>query len=364
MHRFEKLVRLFHELPISHRKREQTFMQISRYPHIENVCSNLLAFFFDTGEAHLLQDLFIKSLLECMGISKGPYYSEGVERESATPENNRIDIVVETGDYVLGIENKLYSGVQNPLDAYEDSIKGQAQSNRKTPLCILLSLRDEEKSVQNTAFQNVTYAKFLQRIKDNLGGYLAGADTKWIVFLNDFIKTIEGLREGTQLDNTFLDFYNANKDEINSMIQAKNELAKSIKVKWEAVKQLISLEDGLLGNGCYYKDDCAAEFWTEHNGMAQTTETIVLDVVITTRGCAIIIGAMDCPPERKEKLKDLLTRNQLKPLCPWPDDPTAEGWKNWEHTEDYFLLERFDLSAAEETIAGRYNEILHTILSL
>ena len=45
-------------------ERPRTFMEIGGYAHSENVCSNLLAFFFDPGAPHGLGSLFLDALLD------------------------------------------------------------------------------------------------------------------------------------------------------------------------------------------------------------------------------------------------------------------------------------------------------------
>ena len=48
VHAATKLLDDFRELP-GRVDRPRTFMEIASYPHYENVCSNILAFFMDSG---------------------------------------------------------------------------------------------------------------------------------------------------------------------------------------------------------------------------------------------------------------------------------------------------------------------------
>ena len=41
-------------------KKEKTFMEVSGYPHYENVCSNILSFYFNPNEEHRLNDTVLK----------------------------------------------------------------------------------------------------------------------------------------------------------------------------------------------------------------------------------------------------------------------------------------------------------------
>ena len=103
---------------------EPTFLDISGFPHYENVCSNILQFFFQTNEAHGMGDLFIQSLLKTAGenISNTIIVNE-VFREQPTPSGKRLDIVITTDDYVVGIENKIYA-VLTQLSHTEKDPKG------------------------------------------------------------------------------------------------------------------------------------------------------------------------------------------------------------------------------------------------
>ena len=49
-------------------ERLPTFMEVAGYPHYENVCSNILAFFFDPSKPHGLGTLFLDALARVGGI--------------------------------------------------------------------------------------------------------------------------------------------------------------------------------------------------------------------------------------------------------------------------------------------------------
>jgi PD-(D/E)XK nuclease superfamily len=104
---FENLLREFQKLPPK-RKRSRTFMEISGYPYWENVCSNILEFYFTPDEEHGFDHLLVNS----MGKILWPDFPESatiieVRREETTTSNKRIDLVIESTDYIIGIENKM-----------------------------------------------------------------------------------------------------------------------------------------------------------------------------------------------------------------------------------------------------------------
>jgi hypothetical protein len=57
------LIEAFHSVPRQEPVRP-TFMEISQYPHYENVSSNILAFFLDPSNPHGLGSLCLDALLE------------------------------------------------------------------------------------------------------------------------------------------------------------------------------------------------------------------------------------------------------------------------------------------------------------
>ena len=96
-------------------ERPPTFMEISRYPHYENVCSNILAFFFDPSEPHGLGTLFLDALAK-VGCIKEPDWTTGahvqVDREEATSSGNRIDLLIRSHSHAILIENTLRANIE------------------------------------------------------------------------------------------------------------------------------------------------------------------------------------------------------------------------------------------------------------
>ena len=96
-----------------------TLLEIAGFPHWENVCSNILAFFLDTEQAHGFGPLFVRSILEAYRsrcrqdwLEGVPYpedvgAADAVEREVMTGNGKRIDILVHCADFRICIENKI-----------------------------------------------------------------------------------------------------------------------------------------------------------------------------------------------------------------------------------------------------------------
>ncbi len=182
----------------------QTFLEISGFPQWENVCSNILAFYFNPNKPHKLDDLLLISLIETINSKQNEIVKilteaelnklckvEIVNKSSIKihreyPANSkRIDIVIETDVFVFGIENKIGAMLYNDLKQYTDSICKLA--NGKFYLGIVLSVKKENPFAK---FISITYTEFFQQIEKNISKYMYHADSKFLSMLLDFMQTI------------------------------------------------------------------------------------------------------------------------------------------------------------------------------
>lgn len=209
-----------------------TFMQISGYPHFENVCSNILQFYFNPENCHGLKLMLLFALMT--SIQKIPdiqYFQDViVEREYPTDKNNRIDLLIRTNKYVIGIENKIYSGIHNDLIDYSNTIDKIGNTDGKETIKIVLSIRDESSYVASTAsgFINITYENFINSVEQYLGKYVSNSDNIYLLYFLDFIRTLKAIYGGITMDSTKITFFKENKNKIMSLISEtislKNEL--------------------------------------------------------------------------------------------------------------------------------------------
>lgn len=59
LQKFTKMLEAFPK-PDTESDIPQTFLEIAGYPHLENVASNILEFFFDTQAEHQFETLFLE----------------------------------------------------------------------------------------------------------------------------------------------------------------------------------------------------------------------------------------------------------------------------------------------------------------
>lgn len=108
----------------------------------ENTLSRVIAELFDPKGSHGQGLLFVNALLQELGYSRlGPRDAVRVRREAMTRRKRRIDIVIESRNYVIGIENKPWAGQQtNQLIDYFEEISADLLGRK--PILIFLSSQE------------------------------------------------------------------------------------------------------------------------------------------------------------------------------------------------------------------------------
>ncbi len=209
---------------IPRHKRVKTFMEISGYPHYENVCSNILEFYLDPNNEHGLKDLVLNSLVR--SVNKDfkfdiDYEKIEVYREILTNKGNRLDLLIKTGYFAIGIENKIFHHLQNDLTDYRNTINLYCEGFR-TPIYIVLSLNkltnvDDLEKMRSNQFVNITYGEVFQNIKHSIGKYLSSGNLSYINHLTDFVKSIENLVPTTMENTALRNFFKNNSEAIQEL---------------------------------------------------------------------------------------------------------------------------------------------------
>ena len=201
----------FNALPRKNYNR--TFMEISGYPHYENVCSNILGFFFDNKGEHGLQNLFISAFLKMAGVDTSiPNTAVNISREFNTG-NGRIDLVIEGETFIIAIENKIFHWLANDLDDYAKAISSQ-MTEKQRPIKAVLGLKPIiDKNLLKGGFVSYTYNQLWLNVRSLLGDYIGQSNPKWIIFLIDFMETTTNLSgqnmELIQTDKFFIEHNDA-----------------------------------------------------------------------------------------------------------------------------------------------------------
>lgn len=233
-----KLLLGFRALPEN--KCGQTFMEISGYPHYENVCSNILAFYFDSSGEHGLKDLLVRAFLRMADIEENsPVGNIVVHSQFTTTKGNLIDLVIDSETYTIGIENKIFHWLANDLEDYAEAIDRIA-NNKKTVVKAVLGLHPIlDKQTLKGGFTSHTYGKLWQQVRTLLGHYIPESNPKWVTYLLDFIQTTTNLTgENMELKKTDQFFIDYDKD-IEKIITERSAFLKRLYQNVERLEVLM-----------------------------------------------------------------------------------------------------------------------------
>jgi hypothetical protein len=195
------------------------FSAFSIFNPDENRLSRVIAELFDPAGSHGQGLLFLNGLLSAIGIPRlNRLDAVKVRREALTRAKRRIDIVIETKRYVIGIENKPWAAQQkNQLGDYLAEL--QADLRGRKPVLVFLS--DQIAQSANESTICVPYIDAdrdrpsLHKIFDGLSGDIkANAPKSFVV---DFLRYIEIRFGGKYVENAadkpFLDAVSAEFDD-------------------------------------------------------------------------------------------------------------------------------------------------------
>ncbi len=274
----------FKELP-DRIERPRTFMDIAGYPHYENVCSNILAFFLDPGEPHGLGTLVLDALASAGSIvatDGGIGANVSVEREVSTEAGNRIDILIESDTQAVLIENKIFAAVGNPFADYAAHLERRT-SNDRGKHKILLTLFPTGEG-REWGFANLTYAEFVDWIRSLLGRYVSSADTRYLTMFLDFLNTLESLQKGTRMDQEFVKFLAERGDDaehlLGELMQFKDELRKKVR----ELGALIELEGRHNVRQYFYREKIGLFDDLIHDIRVSEDLLVSIDTMLDSRG--------------------------------------------------------------------------------
>ena len=211
-----------------------TLMEIAKFPHWENVYSNILGFLIDTEQVHGFGQLFIRSIMAIYssrcpdgwpkkGLEPESIQATGrVEREVITDTNKRIDILIECADFVVCIENKIWSGLHNDLGEYREHC--EKLSDRVVGI-VLSPHHVPNPSLQDPRFVSITYGDLVDEVRRHMGSYIGSHNTQYQYLLFDFLEQASRFsRTNTMSDDQrkFLEFWRKNDKKISN-IQSKRE---------------------------------------------------------------------------------------------------------------------------------------------
>lgn len=229
---------------------EPSYLEICDYPgrRTEEICSKLLAFFFDTHNPHDMGTLFIDTLIDVYSEKKECDFTKFQATVSASTEvytenKNRIDLLLTCDDLVVCIENKIWAYLDNNLDDYYNYTKQNFLNPTTKGLYIILSVREDMKNILTNRIKNgelnygnnyivIYYREFLVKLKQNIGKYAITNDAKYYSVLTDWILFLE--RIGGYMSNFSKEekeFFINNDKSIQELIEKRNSFLNEKKIK-------------------------------------------------------------------------------------------------------------------------------------
>jgi hypothetical protein len=226
---------------------EPTVFDILNLNNRENAISDVLAFFLKTEEVHGLSDLFIKAFLECLGIDYASFTLDNIKviREYPLANLKRIDIVVVSDDFVLGIENKVHAGDYNDLRYYLKALKNLAEE-RKEVYAIVFSAFPRN---SHSGFDNMDHTLYAKKIEEIYVRDKYDASQKYQSLYNDLLINMNRMKNKMINDELFEFFKkpgyyknavrlpeDSEKFKIAFMTQFQDELIEKLKVHVASLK--------------------------------------------------------------------------------------------------------------------------------
>lgn len=250
------------EIPNIHIKPPATtFGTIFKHEHKENFISDWLAYLLDsnnTGTTEPLETLLDIALEEKPDID----FSEiTVQREYVFPKTKRrIDFLITTPSHIIGMENKIWSGLQDKqLEDYskqikdiradikkeyqEDSSEPENEKYTESNTILILLCPDSnpvKKEISNN-FKLVTYDKLIERFKNIRLNCLQNLRAS--IMMEDFITHVEAFFMKVDNNDFDFDFIKFQNDNLNRIKQFNDNIESS---KKQFIKQF---ELAIINNG-------------------------------------------------------------------------------------------------------------------
>ncbi len=283
----KSLIEEYSELPIL--KKESNYLDIMGFSHYEDVISNILNFYLNPLKEHDLQDLLLRSLLEIYedNFKIGGFKSVESVREKRTNTGKRIDLLIETNAYIIVIENKIYHTLENDLIDYSNYANSINTRNKKVVKIVLtlnkLNKKKDLSKLAQSSFKNITYKEYLKQIRRNYSTYALDGNTKYLILLNDLIKSLEN-RIGQNMETVKKwEFFEDKIELVEELISDYNRFVNDFlyNQKMNYIKENINLDEEItIKNRYKLQDTLVIDYRFGKNEIA-------IDASISTKGYRI-----------------------------------------------------------------------------
>lgn len=229
----EEINKQFHDCNVN--PPTNTIAHIFRKESQENFISDWIAYLIDPvsfGNAEPLN-----ALLEVAGFDDCIDENGIIEisREKTFDDQRRIDFYIETEELIIGIENKIWSGLgYHQLKDYSESLEKLAESKEKEIRKILLlpqnntsiDLSKNNSDISVSGFVSVTYEDFANALKKLQINFIENLRSSFL--LQDFITYVEEYLMDSNVDKKknfdMVSFLFEHKNQLNELETCKNNL--------------------------------------------------------------------------------------------------------------------------------------------
>lgn len=163
---------------------EKTFFDVGMRGYYENPMSDVLAFYLNPAEQHHFGDAILKEFLSCCDLNG----LDPILIGAPIRERGHIDIFLESENWALVIENKIFHHANNPFGEYERRARDYAGAEKRIHFVILAPY---DPKILNWKW--IPTSLFIARLKLRLSSITS--HNKWHVFFADFLTSLERILE-------------------------------------------------------------------------------------------------------------------------------------------------------------------------
>ena len=354
-------------------ERKKAFLEIIGLSHLEAVSSKALAFFFDTDEVHQLKDLCVQALFDCIldrvkSKSEPAISTQSVEREVITEEGSRIDIIINTYDDLIIIENKLFHTVNNPFESYVNY--GKLRRGERNGHYIILGIHKPETLPEH--FKFISHFDLADAIRNRLGDYLMDADQHYVTLLVDYLHALDDFNPNSRIgkmEQAIVNFFGENHSLLTDVYYAKQHFINYAEQQIQKMKSQLDLEKSTLLNYDEYSEDVEEDpdnYWLGYNTNSQVfnSHTIAIQQEMGfyfslgcyTRGIFLTLVYYGNLNNKRKTPENCL--NKLREIADGLGIAEYSNMDDYADDAEYLILKQFKWNESAESVV---NQILPTI---
>lgn len=220
---------------------------------------------------------------------------KSVEREVQTRNGKFIDILIDAEDHLIGVENKIYAPVGNPLRDYLDHLQRNA-SGRRVAL-ILLCVNEPQPTPEQV--EVITYVDLMGRVRRDLGRHADDVPAQYVSFALDFARTMENKKKGARMNPAVMELLRKRADDVYSVLEAVDALRGENRSKGNElrtrVEELVPMSTRSMLHTRYWPVPNGLEGSSVHDIDFTFGEQVTVDAWIGTYGWEVTVFQRHTP---------------------------------------------------------------------